>query len=97
MDLVAAGSAIGEMARWEEKLVLHRFELALEIEGRVQTTQLTVEEVSHLVHGHVREIVDSEVFCVVNCRGAFSSSGGMSKRRLSVLRGYAACQCKPRV
>ena len=83
MDSVAAGSAIGEMARWEEKLVLHRFELALKIEGRVQTTQLTIEEVSHLVCGHVGEIVDSEVFCTGELQRS-ASFGRMSKRRLSV-------------
>lgn len=63
VDSVAAGSAIGEMACWEGKLVLHWLELALEIERRVQTTELTMIEVSHLVRGNVGEVIDLDTLC----------------------------------
>jgi hypothetical protein len=44
VDSLAAGMAILLMSHWEGKLVLHWLELALEIEGSIQMTQLTPVE-----------------------------------------------------
>ncbi len=48
VDPVATGRAIEEVAGRDGEFHRHRLELALDIKGRVKTTQLTPIEVCHL-------------------------------------------------
>ncbi len=48
------------MPRQEEELVIHRLELAFEIEGRVEMMQLTPVEARHLQCSCIKDIVDAE-------------------------------------
>jgi hypothetical protein len=64
VDSVTAGSAIKNMPHQEGEILLHRLEQTLEIEGHVETMQLTPVEVGHLQHCCVGEVVNVEALCM---------------------------------